>query len=442
MGKHNIEKNTLPYRLTYLFSVVIHNLIYREFYVVNRPEKSIEKPSIITPNHQNALMDAMAVLFAKNEPLVFLARSDIFKQKAVAAILHFLKILPVYRIRDGFDSLKNNQQTFDHTVRVLTNKRGLVILPEGNHFGAKKLRPLKKGFGRIAFMTEIHGNEEVDLQIVPTAIDYTSYDSFFARLTVFFGEPFPLQPYMAEYKENPQKALNSITKKLAQELKSHIIHIENDEYYEDLLLATAVYAEHQFPGNTNTIQKERYVTQRESARILNETENQDQRKFQDIVETASKIRKITGNIPHEFLGKKASAWSIPAFLLATMLIPLALPGTLIYGLFWFWPVFFVKKNIKDVQFRTSFRYGLYVAQFFLLLLGILIYLLISFPLKSALILFATTILSGILSIKLWRLFYWTMLKMRWFVLNIRHKDLSKHRQKLLDDMGNLKKHQG
>src|SRR6056297_3019058 len=135
MGKHNIEKNTPLYWLTYRFTLGLHNLMHREFYYLNRPKKSQEKPSIITPNHQNALMDALAVLFAKNEPLVFLARSDIFKKKFVAAILYFLKILPIYRIRDGFDNLKNNQETFDHTVRVLSNKRGLVILPEGNHYG-------------------------------------------------------------------------------------------------------------------------------------------------------------------------------------------------------------------------------------------------------------------------------------------------------------------
>src|SRR6056297_132027 len=279
MGKKKIEKYTFPYWITYQIAKAIHNLIYREFYVINRPQKKQEKPSIITPNHQSALMDAMAVLFAKKEPLVFLARSDIFKQKAVASILYFLKILPIYRIRDGFDNLKNNQETFDHTVRVLSNKRGLVILPEGNHYGAKRLRPLKKGFGRIAFMTEINGDEQVDLQIVPTAIDYTAYDTFFSRLTVVFGEPFPLKPYMEEYKNNSQKALNSITQHLRKSLQEHIIHIESEKYYDACLLASAVYAENKHSGNNAEAQKVRFYSQRDAAKVLNKAVAEDSNEF-------------------------------------------------------------------------------------------------------------------------------------------------------------------
>ena len=57
-------------------------------------------------------MDALAVLFTHNGQPVFLARADIFKKKMIAAILYFLKILPVYRIRDGFSSLKANDEIF------------------------------------------------------------------------------------------------------------------------------------------------------------------------------------------------------------------------------------------------------------------------------------------------------------------------------------------
>ncbi len=437
MGKHNIEKNTPGYWLLYQFGIGLHNLIHREFYYINRPKKIKEKPSIITPNHQNALMDALAVLFAKHEPLVFLARSDIFKKKAVAAILYFLKILPVYRIRDGYNSLKNNKETFDHTVRVLSSKRGLVVLPEGNHFGAKHLRILKKGFARIAFMTEMNADKPMNLQIVPTAIDYTSYDSFFTRLTVVFGDPFPIQPYLENYKENSQIALNDITKRLSKELKNHIIHIESEEHYDDCLLASAVYAEHKQPHYGTNTQKGRYETQRKITQLLNKTENEKKEVFQQVVSAASKLKDSIQSIPHEIIGQNTGFSSVFAMLLSLILFPLSLPGLVIYGLFWYWPVWFAKKKIADVQFRTSVRFVLYIIQYLLLLLGILIYLVITYPIKTAGIVFFLVIMSGILSIKILRLFYWSYLKLKWYLKSKFNKKLQKQRKDVIEAVASL-----
>ena len=431
MGKKNIEKNSLSYWLLYQLALSIHNLFYREVYTINRPKKDIEKPSIITPNHQNALMDALAVLFAKNEPLVFLARSDIFKQKTVAAILYFLKILPVYRIRDGFDSLKNNQETFDHTVRLLNNKRSLVILPEGNHFGAKRLRTLKKGFARIAFMTEMHGNEQVDLQIVPTAIDYSSYDKFFARLTVVFGNPFPLKPFMESYKEKPQIAINDIAKELTERLKDHIIHIETEEHYDESLLAIELYAEEKEPGFTNSIQDKRYKIQKRTAQILNIIEKENPEKWKEILNEAKTIKHKASKIPHEILGSKPTLKSVFQYIGSLILTPLAVPGFLIFGLFWYVPLWLTNKKIKDVQFRTSVRFGMYAILYLLLLIGVLIYLFISYTPGIAMILFFSAIISGVLSIKIFQLNHWFLQKAKWFSICNKHTDVREARKRLI-----------
>lgn len=437
MGKKNIEKYTLPYWLLYHYGIALHNLFYREVYYLNRPKKDKEKPTIITPNHQNALMDALAVLFAKNEPLVFLARSDIFQKKAIASILYFLKILPVYRIRDGYDTLKNNQEIFEHTVRVLNNKRGLVILPEGNHFGAKRLRTLKKGFARIAFASEIAGNEEIDLQIVPTAIDYSSYDKFFSRLTVVFGEPFPLKPYMETYKEKPQIAINEITKELKEKLQDHIIHMENEKFHNDAILAVEVYAEEKHPGFTSEIQDKRYKTQKETAKLLNKLEKESPDIWNNIIENAKNLKKELNDIPHEIIGTKPSPKSIVHLIGSLMLFPLALPGFLIFGLFWYFPVWFTKKKIKDIQFRTSVRFGMYAFLYLLFFIALLIYFFIAFTPGVAMILFFSVVISGILSLKILQLIHWYRLKVLWHLRSKRNSLLLSSKEqiiKLLDQI--------
>jgi 1-acyl-sn-glycerol-3-phosphate acyltransferase len=411
MGKHNIEKKTPAYSLLFKLGIWIHNLLYREFVVINKPDLRSLHPDIYTPNHQNALMDALALLFAKNKPLVFLARSDIFKKKTIASIMYFIKILPVFRIRDGFDSLKNNQETFDHTVRVLSSNRGLVILPEGNHEGIKRLRPLKKGFARIAFMTEINGNEKVNLNIVPVGIDYTSYTSFFTRLTVVFGEPFALKDFMPGYKEKPEIELNRIKEHLAGKLRELIIHVEHDEFYSEVVAGTAIYAEYKHHNNP----EQRYFTQRDAVQKLNELYNSDLSAFNKFGQNVSVLKKETKSIPDEIIGLKPKLLWVFHLINSLLITPLAIPGLVTFGLFYIWPKGFTRKKIKDPQFRTSVRYVLYVIQFLLINMIGAIILFSVFPWKSALVILVSIVLSGILSYKIVQVFLWNWYKTKWLI---------------------------
>src|SRR6056297_4084938 len=139
ISRETIEKKKLGFTILRPYVNFVTKIYFRTT-VHNLDNIPKDDVIIFAPNHQNALMDALAILATvKTEP-VFLARADIFKKKSIAKILTFLKILPIYRIRDGKESLKNNEEIFQKTIDVLKNKNGLVILPEGNHAGIRKLR--------------------------------------------------------------------------------------------------------------------------------------------------------------------------------------------------------------------------------------------------------------------------------------------------------------
>src|SRR5574344_1315672 len=98
----NIDKFSRRYDLYMRLLCITHNLVYyRNFYVLNQeniPPKG--QPIIVIANHQNGLMDALAILhtmFQDRRQPVFIARGDIFKKDKVARILRFLKILPTFR---------------------------------------------------------------------------------------------------------------------------------------------------------------------------------------------------------------------------------------------------------------------------------------------------------------------------------------------------------
>ena len=148
-------------------------------------------------------MDALAVLFTQKGQLVFLARADIFKRKLIASILYFLKILPVYRIRDGFSSLKGNDEIFTKTIDVLKNKNGLVILPEGDHAGFRRLRQLKKGICRVAFQSDEATGFKLKIKIIPVGIEFSNYTRFRQVLTVVYGKPIEVSEFYRFIQREP-----------------------------------------------------------------------------------------------------------------------------------------------------------------------------------------------------------------------------------------------
>ena len=233
MGKKNIEKWSLGYEMLRQSVKFWHNVVYyKKVHSLHTDRIPLKEQIIFAPNHQNALMDALAVIFTQKTQTVFLARSDIFKKKLIAKILYFIKILPVYRIRDGYAALKKNEEIFRKNIDVLEGPTSLVILPEGNHAPYRRLRRLKKGIMRAAFQAAEKQNFEKDVLIIPSGIEYSDYAKCRQVLTVNYGEPVSLKKYYPLYRENTNKALAEATAELSEALKKQIIHIASEEYYD------------------------------------------------------------------------------------------------------------------------------------------------------------------------------------------------------------------
>lgn len=235
MGRENIEKYSKRYAILKSVANIWHNnFYYRKVIVIGSNNINPDDYLIFAPNHQNALMDALAVLFTNKGQPVFLARADIFKRKFIASILYFLKILPVYRLRDGFDNMKSNDIIFKKTMDVLKNKNGLVILPEGNHEGVRRLRQLKKGICRIAFQADEATGFKLNIKIVPVGIEFTHYSRIRQVLTVVYGKPIEISQFYESYQKNPQRAMNELRNLLSSEMEKNMVHIESEEDYEAL----------------------------------------------------------------------------------------------------------------------------------------------------------------------------------------------------------------
>ena len=211
-------------------------LNFRKMVFMGRKENvSKKKPIIFASNHRNALLDAILLVYAGYhfKQVVFLARADIFKQKFVAWILRGMRIIPVFRIRDGKDNLEKNKDIFNSAARILKKNNPIALFPEARHNPKQSLLPIQKAVPRIVLPTEASLNFELNSQIVPVSIYYRDVFEFLTDVYITFGTPIEVSQYKEVYEENPNLATNQLRQDLETSLKSLVVNIWNDEFYEE-----------------------------------------------------------------------------------------------------------------------------------------------------------------------------------------------------------------
>lgn len=399
MGRENIEKHTRGYALLkYLAGFWHNNIFYRKVIVLGRENINPDDHLIFAPNHQNALMDALAVLFTHKGQPVFLARADIFKNRTIAAILYFLKILPVYRIRDGFNTLKGNDEIFNKTVDVLRNKNGLVILPEGEHAGFRRLRQLKKGICRVAFHAEEASDFKLNIKIIPVGIEFSNYQRYRQVLTVVYGKPVDVSEFHDLYRKSPEIALNELRSKLYRDMKLIIVHIDSEEDYEAIdELRSLVNGQYSDDVHNPKLFRDRILIDK-----LNRLKNDDLTLYRIICTLSLKIKKKAKELKTDYmlLRKKKHQMGLLAAGIAGIIFtfPLFLYGNIFDLTFLGIPNLQIPK-IRDMQFHSSIRYGISLCLALVFLPVFLIVCLIVFsPWWLALLIFVSLPLSGLFAV--------------------------------------------
>ncbi len=238
------EKWSLGYYFLKKYVQFADWIIYRKVILNDTHKIPKNKPIVFAPNHQNALSDPLAILLHTKFQPVWLARADIFKNKFARAILRFMKIMPVYRLRDGKENLSKNDTTFSNSVKVLENNFALALFPEAAHTGRRQMIAHKKAVPRIVFMAEEKSEKNLDIQIIPTGIYYSSYWKFNRCLIVNFGDPIPVNDFMEEYKLNPNTATLQLRDRIYEGLLPIVLHINSSIHYHGFELLRELYGPH------------------------------------------------------------------------------------------------------------------------------------------------------------------------------------------------------
>lgn len=150
-------------------------------------------PVFLAGNHPNALMDALVIGVLVPRRIRMLAKSTLFSNPLLGAVLRGLGVIPLYRVRDlpaGADPSRN-AQSFRAVSEALSAQSAVLIFPEGTSHDDPQLAPLRSGLARMAREArDEHGVR--GLVIVPIGLVFEEKESPRTRVLLHVGPPIDL----------------------------------------------------------------------------------------------------------------------------------------------------------------------------------------------------------------------------------------------------------
>ena len=198
---------------------------FREIRMHGIEEVPSDRPVMLLPNHQNALIDPLLyAAFAQNRKPYFLTRSDVFKNPVLGWLFAGLRMMPIYRLRDGRETLQRNQAVFERCATLFARGEHILLFPEANHNLIRRVRPLSKGFTRILAQS-FERFPQLDIQILPVGVNYQQADGFPDRVAFYFGTPFNAR----EFWSGKELAVRPLKERVFDSLIELTVHIPQCE---------------------------------------------------------------------------------------------------------------------------------------------------------------------------------------------------------------------
>lgn len=355
---------SLLYQLTYPLVRYTLKIFYKKIEVKDAHHYPKSGPVLICCTHTNAFMDP--ILLQTNggtmRQIYSLARGDAFKKGIMSWLLKQWKLIPIYRISEGYENLAKNNETFERSYEVLERKNSLIMFPEGICVQEKRLRKLKKGAARIALGVEQRNGFNFNIPLLPVCINYQSPKETRTNVFVCYGKPINSKDYVERFKLDKATAINDLTSDLQQamsELYLHINNKENDCFVEDVLEVYKPELMLKKNLDQNDLEKD-FEINKEIVQSINKTEQHNISEMQNVKEAVSTytVHLKKHEVTNMLLSSKALGqlhWGRTLFDLIVLLV--GLPAYLI-SLATNYPPYklgytLANKIAKNVEFNAS-----------------------------------------------------------------------------------------
>lgn len=204
--------------------------------LVVRGQENLPKDGaiVIGCNHTSALLDPLVILRTMNRATVFMTRADIFRKPFLQKIFTFLKMLPIFRIRDGYAAVKQNEEIISKCGDVLQHGYPLALFPEATHRPKHSLLPLSKGIFHIALEANKRIGHERPVYIVPMGLEYGRYFRYRSTVVATYGEAINVTEFVKQHEDEvtPARLLAMLREELATRMSKLIAYVPDTEDYD------------------------------------------------------------------------------------------------------------------------------------------------------------------------------------------------------------------
>lgn len=364
-----------------LFHFIFKTVIKLRFKSVNLNHQEFldsRQPLIIVANHGNSFLDAILLAIVFERKLHFLARADVFNSKFKIWFLGKLNMMPIYRIRDGRDVLKNNDLIFARCTQILQKNGAILIFPEGNCVVEKRLRNFKTGFVNLAYEADVK-----NLAVLPISLNYGSLKTLNTNVDLVFNDLIVIEDLKLKNQDFVSFSKELLTRsKLA--ISNQMVQINNafDEGFYNQIFTII---------RNNVIREECVFAQITASNYLDNLKENDYKKFEKLSLLSStyfedlmilKVDDVAINKQFSDAEELTYYVLLPFYYLGKLIN--VLPSLIVNSI--------VNKRIKELQFKNSvklvlspFVYGVFmllaasffgVSSHFTLLLFLLLFIII------------------------------------------------------------------
>jgi len=189
-------------------------------------------PIIFISNHPVGFMEPLVISTHLPMQLYYLARGDFFRKPLFRWLLTSIHIYPIYRFRDGFADMRNNESAIQTAIDFVKSGRNFLVFSEGSTKLQHSIRPIQKGVSRIIYDLLLQDpNQKV--AIVPIGFNDTAMKHLGSHVIVNIGEPINPSSLFVNEPKKP-RFLKALTKEIETRMYDLVPQLTDNED-EDLL---------------------------------------------------------------------------------------------------------------------------------------------------------------------------------------------------------------
>ena len=353
------QKNFI-YRFIKLFISMGFSFSFRNIITTGYKKVKKDKPAIFVANHQNTFMDGVLMVYTggRSNPNI-LVRADIFKSKMAYNLLSAIKLMPIYRRRDGVNTVSENEQIFEQCYEIFDHKGVVALFPEGNHAFPRRLRAVQKGAARIAFQAEERKGFDLNLSLIPVGLHYENHTEKWHDVHIHYGEATLIKDYKSVYEESPQKAFKQTSDIIREGISSEMIDIkwgEEIELFEQIRALLKPEFKEQAKHNKSLVHTENNAIAKITS-VLQENETEKAEIKEDVNILFSEYKKAGINTYYN-----VSKPNLFKLLYQSVILAILAPIFAVFKLITAIPEFIIEslviKKVKDITWHLSLRFSI------------------------------------------------------------------------------------